>query len=192
MLATRKIATTHALLELYQLPVWIYMQQTLKHRGLTYWDRNKMSAIFQTTFWNAFSWMKMYEFRLRFLWSLFLRVQSTISQPLVQIMAWCRSGDKPLSESMMVSLLAHICVTRAQWVKQNPTVLHTIFLRFYEWNSYTMYFSLFKFYWSLYLTVKITYSQQHCWQWLGAELATIHCQITWTNDDPVHRRIHEH
>ena len=37
---------------------------------------------------------------------------------LVQIMAWHRPGDKPLSESMMVSLLTHICVTRPQWVKE--------------------------------------------------------------------------
>ena len=36
---------------------------------------------------------------------------------LVQIMAWRRSGDKPLSEPMMVSLLTHICVTRPQCVK---------------------------------------------------------------------------
>ena len=36
---------------------------------------------------------------------------------LIQIMAWRRSGDKPLSEPMMVSLLTHICVTRPQWVK---------------------------------------------------------------------------
>ena len=35
---------------------------------------------------------------------------------LVQIMAWRRPGDKPLSELMMVSLLTHICVTRPQWV----------------------------------------------------------------------------
>ena len=35
---------------------------------------------------------------------------------LVQIMAWCRSGDKPLSEPMTVSLMTHICVTRPQWV----------------------------------------------------------------------------
>ena len=35
---------------------------------------------------------------------------------LVQIMAWRRSGDKPLSEPMMVSLLTHICVIRPQWV----------------------------------------------------------------------------
>ena len=36
---------------------------------------------------------------------------------LVQIMAWRRPGDKPLSEPMMVSLLTYICVTRPQWFK---------------------------------------------------------------------------
>ena len=35
---------------------------------------------------------------------------------LVQIMAWRRPGDKPLSEPMMISLPTHICVTRSQWV----------------------------------------------------------------------------
>ena len=43
---------------------------------------------------------------------------------LVQIMAWRRSGDKPLSESMMVSLPTHICVTRPQWVKQWEDAIH--------------------------------------------------------------------
>ena len=41
---------------------------------------NKMATIFQTKFSNAFSWMKMYKFRLRFYWILFTRVQSTIFQ----------------------------------------------------------------------------------------------------------------
>ena len=36
---------------------------------------------------------------------------------LVQVMAWCRPGNKPLSEPMMVSLLTHICVAWPQWVK---------------------------------------------------------------------------
>ena len=31
---------------------------------------------------------------------------------LVQIMAWRRPGDKPLSEAMTISLLTHMCVTR--------------------------------------------------------------------------------
>ena len=33
---------------------------------------------------------------------------------LVQIMAWRRSGEKPLSEPMMISLPTHICITRPQ------------------------------------------------------------------------------
>ena len=35
---------------------------------------------------------------------------------LVQIMAWRRPGDKPLSEPMLLCSLTHICVTRPQWV----------------------------------------------------------------------------
>ena len=35
---------------------------------------------------------------------------------LVQIMAWRRPGDKPLSEPMMDKIPTHICVTRPQWV----------------------------------------------------------------------------
>ena len=34
--------------------------------ALTHWGRDKMAAISQTTYSNAFSWMKLYEFRLRF------------------------------------------------------------------------------------------------------------------------------
>ena len=40
---------------------------------------------------------------------------------LVQTRAWCRSGDKPLSEPIMFSLLTHICVTRSQWVNARFT-----------------------------------------------------------------------
>ena len=37
---------------------------------------------------------------------------------LVQVMAWRRLGDKPLSEPMMVRLPTHICVTLPPWVKK--------------------------------------------------------------------------
>ena len=47
---------------------------------VAHWGRDKMAALFQTTFSNAFWWMKIYEFRLRFHWSLFLRVKLTILQ----------------------------------------------------------------------------------------------------------------
>ena len=83
---------------------------------LTHWGRDKMAAIFQTIFSNAFSWMKMYEFRLKFHWSLFLRVQLTISQYWFRYNQYSPVGSKPLSEPMMVSLPTHICVTRPQWV----------------------------------------------------------------------------
>ena len=42
---------------------------------------------------------------------------------LVQIMAWCRPGNKPLSEPMIISLLMHLCVTWSQWVN---VTLHII------------------------------------------------------------------
>ena len=45
---------------------------------LTHLPMDIMAAISQTILLDAFSWMKMYEFRLRFHWILFLRVQSTI------------------------------------------------------------------------------------------------------------------
>ena len=38
---------------------------------------------------------------------------------LVQIMAWCQPSDKPLSESMMVSVPTYVCVTRPQWIKEH-------------------------------------------------------------------------
>ena len=42
---------------------------------------------------------------------------------LVQIMAWRRPGDKPLSEPMMVKLLTHICgITQPRWVKQAHSI----------------------------------------------------------------------
>ena len=38
---------------------------------------------------------------------------------LVQIMAWHRPGDKPLSEPVLISLLTHVCVTRPQCVNES-------------------------------------------------------------------------
>ena len=42
---------------------------------------------------------------------------------LVQIMAWRRPGDKPLSAPMMVSLLTHLCGTRGRWFDNVPRYL---------------------------------------------------------------------
>ena len=108
---TPSVASSGTTLKLFSIETW--WQVCLFPISLSHWGRDKMAAIFQTTFSNAFLWMKMCEFRLRFHWILF--PINNISA-LVQIMAWRRPGDKPLSEPMMVSLLTHICVTRPQWV----------------------------------------------------------------------------
>ena len=83
-------------------------------RHLTHWGRDEMPAILQATFSKTFSWMKMYEFRLRF-HKFVPKVPNDNISALVQIMAWRRPGDKPLSEPM-ISFLTHICVTWPQCV----------------------------------------------------------------------------
>ena len=47
---------------------------------LTHLSLDKMAAISQTIFWDAFSWMKNFVFLSKFHWSLFLGVQLTITQ----------------------------------------------------------------------------------------------------------------
>ena len=67
--------TIHVLQNVWQT-VFIYS----KPMALTHWGREKMAAVSQTTLLNAFSWINMFEFRLKFQWSLFLRFQLTIFQ----------------------------------------------------------------------------------------------------------------
>ena len=70
----------------------------------------QMDAISKTTFSNALSWMKMFQFGLKFV------PKGPINNipAMVQIMAWRRPGDKPLYEPMVLSLPTHICVVRPQ------------------------------------------------------------------------------
>ena len=56
----------------------------------------------------------------------------------VQIMAWRRPGDKPLSETMMVSVLADICVTRSQWGKLPSQLLS--YRCAFSWNLSALLF----------------------------------------------------
>ena len=58
--------------------IWMGLLASCIYSIFTHWRRDKMDAISQTTFWGAFSWMKMYEFWLRFHRNLFLMVQLTI------------------------------------------------------------------------------------------------------------------
>ena len=63
---------------------------------------------------------------------------------LVQIMAWRRSGHRPLSEPMIVSLLTHICVTRPQWVNDNNVIglLWHFKCKHLTWNHNAMFIGL--------------------------------------------------
>ena len=70
--------------------------------------------IFKGIFWNENVWV-LNNISLRFV----PRRPINNNPTLVQVMAWRRPGDKPLSEPMMVYLLTHICVTWLQWVKQH-------------------------------------------------------------------------
>ena len=82
----------------------------------THWGR-KMATIFQTTFWNGFSWMKMYEFKSV--------IEVFPGGPIynipawVEIMAWRRPGDNPLSEPMVSLYNIHILyqchITMVMW-----------------------------------------------------------------------------
>ena len=79
------------------------------------WSRGKMSAISKTTFSHAFSWIKMYEYDIHISLQFVPEGQINYVPALVPIMAWHRPGDTPFSESMVVNLPTHICVTRPQW-----------------------------------------------------------------------------
>ena len=118
---------------------------------LTHWGRDNMAAVSQTTLSNAFSWMKML-----LLISIKISLKFVPKGPindnpsLVQIMAWCRSGDKPLSEPMMVSLLTHIWVTRPQWVKY--VFAFSIICRQFRWHGQ----------WKSFLKEDNDYFKPHC------------------------------
>ena len=73
-------ANHHNMFMVVMISVYKEIKITGFQNPLTHWGRDKMAIIFQTTFSNAFSLMKMDEFRLRFHQSLFPRFQLTIFQ----------------------------------------------------------------------------------------------------------------
>ena len=81
----------------FKKPILAWGQEVIIS-ALTHLSLDKMAAILQTVFSDAFSWMKIFIFWSEFHWSLFLAVQLAITQHLVSIMAWRLKGDKPLFE----------------------------------------------------------------------------------------------
>ena len=119
---------------LYQL----YNQQAQRH-GLTHWGRGK---------WTPF---RRRHFRIFFNENVWISIKISLKfvpkgpikniPAMVQIMAWHRPGDKPLSELMMVSLPTHICVARPQWVKSSSTKLpqHSVNFVHNSWDPMYIY-----------------------------------------------------
>ena len=85
---------------------------------------------------------------------------------LALITAWCRSGDKPLSEPMMDNLLTHICVTRPQWdIRPWPwySFLAMSYSHSVKYQSRCGYLSFFiSFIFFIYWFVNYAFSQQRC------------------------------
>ena len=74
------------------------------------------AAISQITFSNAFSWMKIIVFYLKFYWNMFPCVQLTIWQHRFR---WWLGTKQALSHHLIQSWprsLMHICPTKPQWV----------------------------------------------------------------------------
>ena len=78
--------------------------------------RHFADDIFKCIFLNENVWISL-KISLKFV----PKVRINNIPTLVQIMAWRLTGDKPLSESMLLILLTHICVTRPQWVNNRDT-----------------------------------------------------------------------
>ena len=74
--------------------------------------RHFADDIFKCIFLNQNAWISL-TISLKFV----PKVRINNIPALVQIMAWRRPGDKPISKPTMVSSLTHICVTWHQWAK---------------------------------------------------------------------------
>ena len=89
---------------------------------LTHSDRGKMTAILQTTLSNAFSWMKMLEFRLKFHWSHYLNHCWSDY--------WCIRapfGLNELTSNRPIALRPYLCGCNRVWIVRG---LRTRYVKF--------------------------------------------------------------
>ena len=100
---------------------------------LTHWGRDEIDSISQTTFsnvWNENVWIT-FKISLKFV----RKGPINNIAALVQIMAWRRPVDKPLSEPMMVSLPTLICFTRPQWANNNTLIHNLILFNLFQYSN---------------------------------------------------------
>ena len=89
----------------------VVKQGSLNNNLLTHWGRDKMATLFPDDIFKCISLDENIKISIKI-----SRKFDNNIPALVLIMAWRRSGNKPLSEPMVLSFLTHICVARPQWV----------------------------------------------------------------------------
>ena len=87
------------------------------HPAFTHLPLDKMATILLTTFSNTFIWMKSVRLRFEFHWSLFPRVQLTISQHWFRKWLGAEQATSHYLNQCWPSSLTHICGTRGRWLK---------------------------------------------------------------------------
>ena len=114
---------------------------------LNIWRLGQMAAISQTTIFKCILLNENVKILIKISLKFVSKGSVNNIPALVQIMAWWRQGDKPLSEAMMVWLLTHVCITWPQWVnicrpRQNgchfANTIYVILWHQFHWNSLTM------------------------------------------------------
>ena len=84
---------------------------------LTHLPWTKTADVWQTTFSNAFSWIIFFGFFIRILLKFVPNDLIENKSALVQIMAWYRTGDKPLTEPVLSPV--HWCIYAIIWWMNN-------------------------------------------------------------------------
>ena len=88
-----------------------------KHRmDWTHWGRERNGRHFPDDFWNAFFVNENISISITISLKYISKGSINNILALFLIMAWRRSGDKPLSEPTMASFLTHISVSKPQCV----------------------------------------------------------------------------
>ena len=123
---------------------------------LTHWGRDEMDAIFQTTFSNGFSWMKMYEFRLTF--QSWLLISKAIHYQIIllkisydsQKFHWHvpKLKNKYVQDYAFEIIIWMSSYSREKWIKHKSIVNFSIYLHmrhppqiinlFNHWTGITM------------------------------------------------------
>ena len=100
-----------------------------------YWGWDKMAAIFQMTFWNAFFFMKMLKISIAISLKLVSQGPVINISALIQIMAWCQPRNKSSSESMIfywdkMAAIFQMTFSNASFLIKMHKISMTISLKF--------------------------------------------------------------